>query len=205
MNTDSRNRRGIWVAIVIVAVLYFGPQAMESFRQGTVYRQQMQAMNSRTQNAPISPPNVAAPATPVGVPAAAPVTRPAPNALIGSWQGQRLQENRKLCRLVLEIREASPGVFAGYTTLTCFAWAIPGRPTPPSNMVRALSPASAVLSGSLKDGSVAFHIDRIIGTMPEGCPLTAFTVSPFGNDQIAAQWENGECGKGQIVAQRTGR
>lgn len=204
MNTDSNHRRWIWAAVIIVAVLYFGPQALESFRQATLYRQQMQAMNARVQNAPISVPSVAAPATPVGASAAAPVNRPAPNAFIGSWQGQRLQENRKLCRLMLEIREASPGVLAGYATLSCFAWAIPGRANP-SNMVRALSPASAVLSGSFKDGSVAFHIDKTIGATPEGCALSAFTVSPFGNDQIAAQWENGECGKGQIVAQRTGR
>lgn len=203
MNTNSSNRRWIWIVGIAVAVLYFGPQAMQSFRQAALYRQ---SLNSQPQNAH----SVAAftgQAQPVGAAATAPASVKTPvNTLLGTWQGQQAQADRELCQLGLEIREGSPGMLSGYAKVTCWPLVpdVPGR-SRITNVVRSLSPASAVLTGQMKDGAVAFQIDKTIGASVEGCVLTAFSVTAFGNDQIAAEWQRDHCGKGQMVARRMGR
>ncbi len=201
MDITHKNRSLLWIAGVILAVLYFTPQAIQSLRQAALYRRQ--ATNAQAQNTSVAMPTPQPQRT-------VPVSTGAPgagNALVGIWQGQQLQESRKLCQLGLEIREGAGGALTGYAKLTCFPLATPGQggPNPASNITRYLSPASAVLAGAMKDGSVAFAITKTIGASVEGCPITAFTVTPFGRDQIATEWQNGVCGKGQIVVQRTGR
>src|SRR5690242_17033289 len=44
--------------------------------------------------------------------------------------------------------------------------------------MKAMTPMAAILSGTIKDGSIAFHIDKTIGTGLDGCPLSSFTPSP---------------------------
>lgn len=205
MNSETNSRKWMWGAIVIVAVLYFTPQVMESFRQAAFYRQQ--ALNAQLQNSRALPTGAVSPSMPVvpGLPVP-PAARPAPSLLVGTWQGQQMQAGHKVCTLLLEMREGAPGVLGGYAKLTCYPVAVPGQVGYPNqNIARYLSPSAAVLSGHVENGVVAFHIDKTIGATPEGCVLSAFTVSSFGNDQVAAQWEVGACGKGQLIAQRTGR
>ena len=205
MDTQSNSRKWMWVAIIIVAVLYFTPQVMQSFREAAFYRQQ--ALNAQVQNSRPLPTGAVSPA-PAIVPGnpVPPAARPAPSHLVGTFQGQQMQPGRKLCNLTLEMREGAPEVLGGYAKLTCYPLAIPGQSGYASqNVARYLSPSAAVLSGHIENGAVAFHIDKTIGATPEGCVLSAFNVSSFGNDQVAAQWEIGACGKGQIIAQRTGR
>lgn len=205
MNTDSNDRKWMWAAIIVVAVLYFTPQVMQSFRQAAFYRQQ--AQNPQVQNGRALPTNAVAPARSMvpGNPVA-PVARPMPSLLVGTWQGQQMQAGRKLCTLTLEMRESTPDVMGGYAKLTCYPLPVAGQAHyPAQNIARYLSPTAAVLSGRIENGAVAFRIDKTIGTTPEGCALSEFNVSSFGNDQVAAQWEIGACGKGEVIAQRTGR
>jgi hypothetical protein len=145
----------MWVAIIIVAVLYFTPQVMQSFRQAAFYRQQ--ALNAQLQNNRALPTGAVSPAMPVvpGNPVM-PTARPAPSLLVGTFQGQQMQAGHRVCNLVLEMREGAPGVLGGYAKLTCYPLAIPGQ-------------------------------------------------SGYPQQNVAAQWEIGACGKGQVIAQRTGR
>jgi hypothetical protein len=205
MDTQSNNRKWMWVAIIIVAVLYFTPQVMQSFREAAFYRQQ--ALNAQAQSNRALPSGAVSPA-PTIVPGnpVPPTARPAPSQMVGTFQGQQMQAGHQVCNLVLEMREGAPGVLGGYAKLTCYPVAIPGQSGyKAQNIARYLSPSAAVLSGHVENGVVAFRIDKTIGATPEGCVLSAFTVSSFGNDQVAAQWEIGACGKGQIIAQRMGR
>ncbi len=196
-----KNRKLLWFIGAALVVLYFAPSAIQSFREAAAYPQPMEAMTARTQNARGVTPNNAAPAYAPLLPAAR------VSNLAGIWQGQQAQGNRALCQLALEIRDGAPGVLAGYTKLSCFPLVLPGQqpPGPVANILRSQSPASAVLAGEIHDGAVAFRITKTIGTTVEGCSITAFSVTPFGNDQIAAEWELGACGKGQIVAGRLRR
>jgi hypothetical protein len=48
-----------------------------------------------------------------------------------------------------------------------------------------------------------------MGKTPSGCVLTSFTVTPFGNDLISAEWKEGAClageQHGQILLKRIGK
>jgi hypothetical protein len=207
MNTS--NRKWTWVAGVIAAVLYFGPQAVESFRQAALYRQRSQAMNARPENARIAvPASVQAQPTAVSTPTPASVN-PAANSIVGIWQGQQVQANHEVCQLALEVRESTVGLLTGFAKLTCWPL-VPNvagqrRGNQVTNVVRSLSPAPAVLTGRMQNGTAVFDVEKTFGATVEGCALTGFSVTPFGTDQIAAEWQNGDCGKGQMVARRQGR
>ena len=67
-----------------------------------------------------------------------------------------------------------------------------------NNGANALTPANAILSGTFKDNSLVFNVDKsIAGT----CPITAATVTPFGTQQLAIQWKDG-CGDGDMILVR---
>jgi hypothetical protein len=65
-----------------------------------------------------------------------------------------------------------------------------------------MSPAAAVLSGAMEDGSIRFHVDKTIGTNSNGCGATAFTLTPFGGKQLAAQWQEAGCQGGYVILQK---
>lgn len=79
------------------------------------------------------------------------------------------------------------------------------RPGNPNPFLAQMNPEAAVLTGTAKDGGMDFHVDRIISKGASDCELTGFTVTPFGSDQIAAQWKESTCSGGQILLKRFGR
>jgi len=126
----------------------------------------------------------------------------------GIWQGQSALSGRGLCTLRLELREppGAVGRYAGYSTLSCLSV--------PALMSRALSvfgkgnrmnPTAMILSGTAQDGSIRFHVVQTIGADALGCITTSFTVTPFGTNQIAVQWQEWSCEGGEMLLARAGR
>jgi hypothetical protein len=201
MNNNGKNRKLLWAAGAVLVFLYFAPAALQSFRQEAYYRQQEEAARTRAQAA-----RGAAQAAPPA--AASPSPTPLSN-LTGMWQGEQAQSNRDLCRMALEMRDNGAGGLTAYPRISCVALMpyLPGphKLTAAQAAAKSMSPVSAVLTGNLKDGAVAFRVDKTIGATFDGCTMTAFSVTPFGNDEVAAEWQNGTCGKGQMVLRRVGR
>jgi len=207
MNNNGKNRKLLWAAGAVLVFLYFAPAALQSFRQAGYYRQQEEAKEraqaGRGGLAPASPsPNVStnAPASPSATPL---------GNLNGMWQGEQAQANRDLCQMNLEMRDNGAGGLTAYPRLNCVALMpyLPGphKLDPASAAAKSMSTVSAVLTGTIKDGEVAFHVDKTIGATFDGCTLTSFTVTPFGKDEVAAEWQNGTCGRGQIMLRRVGK
>lgn len=125
------------------------------------------------------------------------------------WEGQQAQPNRDLCQMNLEMRDNGAGLLAAYPRINCVALMpyLPGphKLDPASAAAKSMSTVSAVLTGTIKDGELAFHVDKAIGATFDGCTLTSFTVTPFGRDEVAAEWQNGTCGRGQIMLRRVGK
>jgi hypothetical protein len=51
-------------------------------------------------------------------------------------------------------------------------------------------------------------VDKIISKGTTGCALSAFTITPFGTDQLAAEWQEGSCtgqAGAQILLRRLGK
>jgi len=201
MNSESKNRKLWWALGAILLLIYFWPQARRSFNDAASYRGQAQGTDARLPNLrlparqPVDAPVLPAPAQPT----------PMPGGLAGVWVGQQAQNTHELCWLNLEMRNRQPGEMAGYVKLLCYP--LPygdGKPkvNPSVAMLKALTPLSAILTGVAKDGGVTFRVDKTIGTAADGCGLTGFTVTPFGSEEIAVDWQKGACPGGQMTLRR---
>lgn len=201
---NSNHKRKWWILGAALAALYFTPQALRSFRETAAYRQRMEALNARAQATRAGGVSAPAPSAPGSAPA------PTPNAaqgrLTGLWEGRQAQPTRDLCQIALEMRDNGKSELAGYSQVHCVPMMpfLPGprKLDPGTAAFRSLTPVAAVLTGTLKEGAVEFHVDRTVGTTFDGCVITSFKVTPFGNDQVAAEWRNGTCGGGQMMLRK---
>jgi hypothetical protein len=121
---------------------------------------------------------------------------------IGLWSGTQPLPGWGACMMRFELRKKPNEVasYFGYPTLSCI-------PTPPRSAVIhgtvLRSPLAAILSGAPQNGSLVFTLDKTVTTETNGCSFTAFSVTPFGQDKVAAQWQEGQCADGQQPPQVT--
>lgn len=203
---NSRNsKRTWWIVGAALIVLYFAPSAVQSFREASAYRERARAMQARAQAARAaggSSSPVAAPSgsTPAQVPSVS------PSRLVGVWLGEQAETNLELCRLQLEIRDRGQSEVNGYVKMLCYPtgqyYQTHPKVNPTEAFMKAMTPLAAILSGTVKDGAVSFHVDKTIGTGLDGCALTSFTVTPFGTDEVAAEWQKTNCPGGQMTLSR---
>ena len=124
----------------------------------------------------------------------------------GIYLGTVLSPNQDSCQMRLEIRNSDekPGNYAGYLTRRC----IPASPLMGGkitqqkipDILKDTNPISGIFSGPVVDGTLELHLDKSVGTAPDGCELTDYEISPFGQLQMAAQWKAGsKCPAGQIL------
>jgi hypothetical protein len=102
---------------------------------------------------------------------------------------------------------AKPTEFTGYSTTACnsaFAWV--GKKIDKEHAAKqaidSMTPTSVIMSGVVKDGVLQFTVTKSIGTPSGGCPLTAFTITPYAGTQVAAEWKAGTCDGGQMILNR---
>jgi len=202
MNKESKNRKLWWALGAVLVFIYFWPSAMRSLHEAAAYRQQAQGMDPRS-------PNLRMPARqPAEAPAFPPpaAATPIPAGLTGLWVGQQAQNTHELCWLNLEMRNRQPGEMAGYVKLLCYPLPISSdgkaKGNPGIALLKALTPLSAILTGTAKDGVITFRVDKTVGTAADGCALTSFTVTPFGSDEIAVDWQKGACAGGQMTLRK---
>jgi hypothetical protein len=211
MNPQNKNRKWWWLVVACLVLWYFAPGALQSFREASAYQQRVQAMNAQAQNARGAANSSAAVPSAPSVPAlqtprygAANPAAPA-SPLAGIWNGNQTQHNGDLCSLTLELRDKPEGVTAGYANMTCRPIIRrTGAPAVNTNetILKAMTPMAAIMSGRMQDGAIAFHIDKPIGTPVDGCPFSSFTVTPFGTQQVAVEWQRGSCDSGQMTMTR---
>ena len=68
------------------------------------------------------------------------------------------------------------------------------------------NPMPSILSGTWEKGAIRFSVVKNIGTDQASgrCALTSAAVTPFGTNQIAAEWLDGPCGGGQLLLNKIG-
>jgi hypothetical protein len=145
----------------------------------------------------------AVPKSPAGVPARAPAST---GSLAGIWHGRIAITGRGICTLSLELHEDEPGQFSGFSSLACANFAPLMPPQDQADKAAAvlnrMNPASAILSGAMENGSIHFKVDRTIDASGNGCAATSFTVTPFGTNQLAAEWQEEGCSGGHVILQK---
>lgn len=195
MTTKQRN---FWLAaLAVAAIIYVGPRFLAS--------RSTAPPPAETRKQKIETPPQTAPAPAPGVEAF--------NNLLGIWQGTAPLP-AGMCGLKFELRKKAddPNKFSGFPVMTCVPVmaTLPGQmgPTAQQGILSRLAPLSATLSGTPANGSLPFTVDRVIGKTVDGCAFTAFTVTPFGEDQMIAEWQEGACPEpksGQILLRKTGK
>jgi len=156
--------------------------------------------------APLPVPNAAAGKTA----AAATLKPPAPYAkLAGIWRGQAAIEGRGICGLRFELTPKTPDTFSGYSSFTCSniapLMAEKNRKNQKVALLNRMDPEAAILSGTLADGAIHFLPDKNIGTDINGCSVSSFTLTPFGVNRLAAEWQAGSCHGGHMVLAKAPR
>jgi hypothetical protein len=208
MTTENKNRKLWWLVGAGLVLFYFAPSAVQSFREAGAYRQQMQLAKARAEanratGTPGAPGYVAPSAS------STPVVPPAASRLAGVWAGQQGENGMEFCRVQLEVRDKAPGEVNGYLKVLCYPtghyYQTHPKINPNDAFMKAMTPISAIMSGGVRDGGVAFHVDKSIGTSLDGCAITSFSVTPFGTDEVAAEWQKGTCPGGQMTLSRSAK
>src|SRR5580704_5333886 len=124
----------------------------------------------------------------------------------GIWQGQSLVKTRGLCTLRFEIKPnpQEQHEFSGYTTLSCAYTPLipsPHKPATAMDVDHFLWPVFSILTGTVTNGILQFHVDKTLG---DRCPPTSFTLTPFST-QLAAEWQDASCGRGQMLLTKAKR
>jgi hypothetical protein len=209
-----KNKRFLWAAAAVVLFIYNAPSC-RTLIPYPGHGQRAPARSSRLQ--PAAPARAVATAPAAAATAAGKTSAVNPPTIsvadaalfanfFGDWLGRSALPRHRMCTLKFELREnhEPERPFAGYSNLVCTPfWPYqPGRARMDSAAIltASQSPMSAILSGTPKNGSIQFHVDKTLGS---NCPMTALTLTPFGAKQIAVEWEDTFCGGGQMVLTRT--
>ena len=222
MNLTSKQKL-FWIAAIAAAVLYFGhsfflPRPTAPIPRPSPVPAPAQATPpAKRAVIPGRPTGSMYAAQMPGSPAAGSDAAPTPlpfDTLLGIWQGGAALGDLGLCSVKVELRrkDNAPDTLAGFPIVACmpFAPTVPNLRSPAAAqkaLAARMSPVSGVLTGTNVNGTLTFTVDKTVGASSDGCSITAFTVTPFGTDQIAADWTEGNCAKehkGQMMLKRIG-
>ena len=207
MQLTKEQKKFAWIAAAVVAVIYVAPRVLLTVRQAVAAGRHSAAYAAHEKPSPARPANT--PAKAAIVPQANPNADGAASRLIGHWLGEGLL-TRGFCRLSLELKHGDglPSSYKGYSTISCgpslpFNGKKPTAENRAASLINQMAPSSTILSGSLVNGSIEFDVDQDIGGNPDApCPVTHFTVTPFGDNNIAVVWKAGTCAGGNMILKR---
>jgi hypothetical protein len=189
MKLTEKQKKIAWIAGAFLIILHFAPGYIRTLLQ------------ARQRPAPRV---MAAPAVqPV---AAVPLVDPQFTALAGHWTGRSLMPNYA-CDIKLELKQVTDQ-FTAYTTTTCVPTTVFSGPkggAPPNfieSLIKASTPMSAIFIGKVVGPSIQLQLRQAIGKQEVGCQPTAYTLTPFGDNQLATKWDDTPCEQGQMVMTR---
>ena len=225
MNLTKQQRKAIWICLAVIAASYVirsvmnFAQQQEYLRQQFIRAAQQQAKaqaeakakaKARAEKDADRAAKAAAAKSAAVAKAAPALPKPEkPVSYSGIWRGQTTVEGRGLCTLRIELHETEPSKYQGYSSLVCADFAPLMKPKERVNRAAAIknrmNPEAAVISGAMEKGAIAFHIDKTIGADSNGCSATSFTLTPFGKNEFAAEWQEATCHGGRIMLQKARR
>ena len=206
MTLTDRQKKLAWIVGGILLAIHFAPGLWSSARQAWTSRDQ--ASHSQKPS-----PTHYAPAVP---PTPAPVPAPSPDAqfakLMGIWYGTGIKPgSTDFCHLKLELHTdpAKPGLYTAYSTRSCGPVPFMSHNTVfadrTAEIIRKMTPTSTILTGPVENGSIHLKLEQSIGTSADGCEPNAYTLTPFGDTQLAAHWDDDHCAGGQYLMGRSPR
>jgi len=201
MQITDKQRKFLWIAAGILAVVYLGPSLVNAVRM-SIARAMAPAYAPKPSPAHLAPQTVTVNAN------SRPSTGIDPKLLklIGNYTGGAVLADRGFCRLSVQIKPNAdlPGEFTGYSTMSCGPnFLARGRAAgQAATNLAALTPISTSMTGTPAGSAIAFTVDKNFGIPIDGCPISSMTVTPFAGSQIAAEWKAGSCHGGQLILNR---
>jgi hypothetical protein len=193
----------VFLASYIVRSFVIGAMQMNYYQQQAARA----AQRKQAKPAPFAPP--ARPEAPKSGSPAPPLPKAGSDffsASPGIWLGHAALSGKGVCDLRFELRKAEePDHFLGYSALTCRSngpLTSKDRSSAAAVALNRLSPEAAILSGSLDNGALHFHTDKVVGTDSGGCAPASFTLTPFCPVLIAAEWDEGTCGVNHMILRK---
>jgi hypothetical protein len=217
---NQRLKKVLGICIVIFVAAYFVHSMVINYERAAYYQQQAIRAQQRKQAMAKAKPKTTAPApkTPAVPPAAPSVARrsaprvlpkpapPSPFAKIsGIWRGGAALDGRGICNLKFELNEQAEGRFTGYSTMTCTATGplmADKKINQRASALNRMDPEAAILTGAVEKGSIEFHVDKTVGADAQGCSPTSFSLTPFGANQLAAEWQEATCAGGHMILRK---
>jgi hypothetical protein len=191
MQIKADKKTMLWIAGAAVLAAHFGPGIYNAIHPV---------------HAGWRKPSPAVPMVRPSVPPPVPLQPADPNAplkqLSGVWIGETVMQDRGSCKLRLElgVKPLELNAFTGDSTLSCAPNLGMMRGTPVGNhqLMSALNarPVSGIFSGQAQEGSIDLKLDQLVGDAPNGCHPTAFSITPFGQNNIAAKWQQNKTVQG---------
>jgi hypothetical protein len=195
--TPQQKKAG-WIIAGILVSVHFAPGIINSVRQEFHHAKA---------------PAIVKPDARIFAPAPSPAPVPAPVnpqlqyvRFVGIWMGSELTPDQYMCNIKLEVRPSDEDIskVTGFETRSCIpSLLLHAKPKSVEEVLKAASPLSATMTGSLNDGDLTFRVDKTMGTPLGGCSLSSYSVSPFGEGQVMAQWQEGSCKSGQMLLHKT--
>lgn len=125
---------------------------------------------------------------------------------VGVWGNKAVLNGRGICDLRFELKEGETGSFVGFSTFNCVNYvAIAGLRNPTSiesAIAHRMKQDAAILTGSLQDGSIYLRLERAVVGDPANCAVQSFVITPFGDKQLAAEWQDRTCPGGSMLLER---
>jgi hypothetical protein len=204
MTLTDKQRKYAWIGAAVLGVIYLGPAAIRSIRQAVLTNQAARAAVNKPSPIRVapSPSIVVTPSLPID---------PAIIHLLGSWQAGADLPERGRCIMTLQVKRDAdrPGILNGFETVHCLqsaaltgnAASVQGRAR---DVVTANTATSVIMSGKPEGSSINFHIDRLVGIPVNGCKITAYSATPFGDGAIAVEWKDAPCPDGNLILRHPG-
>ena len=201
MPITDKQRKLIWIGAALAGTYFFAPTLINHARQAFSTPEPTIAKPSAAKPAPIAP-------TPVVVTPQQASEAQIARQLTGDWIGGGVQPALGLCRVGLQIKRdpLKEDTVTGYSTTSCNpAFALTGQTATRENRARAAAiataPTSVIMTGKVSATAIDFTIDKSIGVPIDGCSITSFTATPFG-EALAAEWKAGTCQGGQMILKK---
>lgn len=199
MNMTQKQKKTLAIVGAILLVLYFGPGVILTLRHFMITRE----MAARRQTRRPVPPKIERQTRTV---APDPNGAPFPlSAIAGFWQGSTFQATGT-CMMHLELR-ANPqaaGHMMGFPSVVC-GNVNAAKSGNPNLAMATFNPTTAIMDGVWDKGRLAIVFTVAKSISPDNCPITAFSVTPFGSKGLNAEWQQETCHSGSVLMERTSR
>ena len=178
--------------LLICAAIFIGSYVARSFV--TAYLRMLYARQQAMQQRQKSKPKPSAETAQADAPSLA--------NLSGFWQGHAYLPGRGTCNLRLELRRNDSEHYSGYSRFGCLNPEALTNPSPATMMKYALpntNPDSTIFTGTVEKGEIRLHADKNVGS--DGCAISDLTITPFGTNQVVAEWKETTCQGGNLILQ----